>query len=651
MIVFLCSCQEQPLKPPINDEDGPAAQLKIEFSIDEMESVTRTLTAAQESAVRDVNIYLYHKTTAISKHLYVSGSTSAVINLPEGDYDLYVIANRGYDIGTKSKAEMDAFEITIYSEADLEQNASLMMSCHRSISVAGASTVSVTLKRNVAKVNLSLSVAPQVSDQITIKSISITNAPKRTLLFSPNKSGSPADVLNYPVKGCSNSYSGSFYLFENAQGQVSSITDQNRKNRDSAPAYATYIHIQGDTPSGKVDYFIYLGENNTTDFNTFANKEYNIAINIYGTNIIDWRVSFTSAEVVPFDNAYPPGAAAIGSITLSCSNNSENQFYVSYSVELGTGTVTIDGVDRPANTPFLFMNGSGSKTANVTYRQNEAGNVALVFYFTDKYGYTIERRLTTSYIIRNPLVTSVSAVPASTAHTDIPLTLSISELDYTNLFDVKFELTAGAGVLSRGNTSFNSGETVPLSGGSHNLSFRATQVGTTQLRFTVTDIYGQERVEYVTFTVTPFRVAITLGYRVDATVKTITQGSYSGQQNDPLVLNVTAVSSVAMPVNVTMNVTTSYGLGYYATTANYTVTPTLKGVTFTLYEGTISTSAVVASYVGYCMGFSGSSRSLLRTGYFFETGRSGYNISVTLTSHYPTSSHEGSIEYIITITP
>lgn len=643
LIGLLWSCQTEPPSVPSAPEDQ-TARLTVVFSTDQMEIISRTLTESQEKAVRDVNIYLYHKTAAISKHLYVIGANSASLNLPKGDYDLYVIGNRGFDLGTMSKEELEASQVTIESEADLEQNLSLIMSCHKSVSIVGASTIPVKLKRNVARVNLSLTVAPQVSGQITIKSITVTNAPKRTLLFSQNRAGSLSDVMNYRTVDCSNSYSGSFYLFENTQGQVNSITDQTRKNKENAPVYATYIHIQGYTASSKVDYFIYLGENNTTDFNTFANKQYFIAITIYGYNSVDWRVSHTTVEADQFEQSYPIGSSASSYIVLNCSNNNDNLFYVSYYIEQGTGTVSIDGVNRAANTPFLFMNGGDQKTAIITYQQNGPGDVAVVFSFTDKYGFTIERRLSTSYV-PNPLLSSISAVTTSTAYTAIPINLSISELGYTDLFDVRFEVVAGTGTFSKGETTFNSGETVSVAGGSYGLSFRATKTGATQLRFTITDIYGQVRVENVTFTVIVLRISITLAYKVEATTKTISEGGYTGTQDDPLQLLVTATTTSPVPIDISASTTLGYRLRNYVTTSSWTTGNYQRPTMLTIPAGGKSASLVVSSYTGYCMGYSGANQKLLRPGYEIEDG----TISFLFYSLYPSPSE--ALEYNLTVMP
>lgn len=658
MAIVLCACHKEP--PTTPSQKGESAQLKIILLSTDMESASRALTEPDESAVQDVNIYMFHKTTALAKHVYASRTSSVVMNLIRGDYDLYVVANYGSDMGEKSHQEIADYQITISAESELVRNSALVMSGYRTVSVAGVMTLPITLKRAVAKINLSVAVAPALADRITLQSVRLADAPCRATLFSTNRPISTSDVIEYEKRDCRSGYAGSFYMLESANGMVNSITDQRDKNRENAPTFTPYIHIEGYTPDGKVDYFIYLGENNTSDFNTFANRQYNIEVVVLGDNSVDCRVSFTTLSLTDFQGAYAPNQTATSTIELSCSNNSDNIFSLSYSIIDGSGKVTIDGIDRACDTPFVFMSGESYASAEITYTQSVPGHVKLLFVVTDKYGYRIERTLSTEYAARNPIVASVPPVDNATAHSPAPITLSISELDYNSSFKVKYEIIKGTGILSRDGITLVSGSETTVDGGSHALSFATTDIGAKQIRFTITDSYGQQRVENVSFDVAPLRVLIALGFRVDETIKTIVSGSYLGTQSDPLILNVTAQSPLTITTDVTFNVAVSYNLGYYATTSSKSVTPTTKTLSFTLRNGNSYTSAMVASYVGYCMGSAPpptSARKLLRTGYYLEkefarppaVGK--YLVTVTPKSISPLSSHSGSIVYSVTVTP
>ena len=75
------------------------------------------------------------------------------------------------------------------------------------------------------------------------------------------------------------------------------IPGQEQKNEANAPEYAAYILIEGEADGLHVVYRIYLGENNTSDFNIARNRVYRIEARILGRNTVDWRVSTTEVSV------------------------------------------------------------------------------------------------------------------------------------------------------------------------------------------------------------------------------------------------------------------------------------------------------------------------------------------------------------------
>ena len=87
-----------------------------------------------------------------------------------------------------------------------------------------------------------------------------------------------------PVEASATAYAATCYLLENRQGEVAGIGSQRQKDQTRAPEHATYIAIAGEADGTQVVYRIYLGENNTTDFNVGRNRVYNIDARILGLN-------------------------------------------------------------------------------------------------------------------------------------------------------------------------------------------------------------------------------------------------------------------------------------------------------------------------------------------------------------------------------
>ena len=131
-------------------------------TVPETETVTRALSPEDERQVRDLNIYLFHKTTDIRKHLFSDdGAGQITATLVRGDYDVFVIANAGGDTGELTREEAERFSLGVPGESGLTAAGGLPMSARLSVSVSGTAVIPVSLVRCTAKVTLSLRVDEQ----------------------------------------------------------------------------------------------------------------------------------------------------------------------------------------------------------------------------------------------------------------------------------------------------------------------------------------------------------------------------------------------------------------------------------------------------------------------------------------------------------
>ena len=251
--------------------------------------------ATDEEAIRDINLYLFGRSNGQSLHFY---SRSALVRfecLP-GEYDLYVAANLGADLGERSAQQL--LDCTIGRQ---EEYATLSMSAVMTVAIAPDkenNTVTLpplSVRRTVAKIAYNIRVADKVPD-LELRSVRLCSVPGRTTLFTPasTPSTSEKDFTDAPLvelpDAARRSCSGVQYLFENPQGTVPSITDQQDKNADNAPSCASYLMIRATRGSRILDYRVYLGENNTTDFNVGRNTAHTLDITISGDNEVDTRV-------------------------------------------------------------------------------------------------------------------------------------------------------------------------------------------------------------------------------------------------------------------------------------------------------------------------------------------------------------------------
>ena len=249
--------------------------------------------ATDEEAIRDINLYLFGRSNGQSLHFYFRSALVRFECLP-GEYDLYVAANLGADLGERSVQQLRTYTIERQ-----EEYATLPMSAVMTVAIApdkGTVTLpTLSVRRTVAKIAYNIRVADKVPD-LELYSVQLFSIPVRTGLFAAAASASTSkkDFTDAPLvelpDAARRSCSGVQYLFENPQGTVPSITDQWDKNADNAPACASYLMIRAARGNRTLYYRVYLGRNNTTDFNVGRNTSHTLDITISGDNEVDTRV-------------------------------------------------------------------------------------------------------------------------------------------------------------------------------------------------------------------------------------------------------------------------------------------------------------------------------------------------------------------------
>ena len=320
MLLYCFACSDSDIEP------NPSRQVKRQVTLTFSPGQARTRTSADETCIDDINLYLFPASGGPARHLYLASQRSVVLELPEGDYALYAVANAGADLGGQTREYVRSLRFE--RDTDALADGPLPMSAEQTVSVRGDMHIDVTLVRAVAKIDFSYTVAAEFAPRLHIKSVRICNAPCSVSLFAPSRATASGDVADTtPDADPGQTFSASYYLLENLQGTVAGIGSQEGKNQTVAPEKATYIYIEGEAEGVKVAYRIYPGENTTTDFNIVRNRVYNIDARILGMNTVDWRVS----------------------------------------------------------------------TAEIAYTQDVPGDVRLRLVITDRYGFSMERELTTVY--------------------------------------------------------------------------------------------------------------------------------------------------------------------------------------------------------------------------------------------------------------
>ncbi|WP_278965866.1 DUF4906 domain-containing protein, partial [Alistipes senegalensis] len=258
---------------------------------EKMSSVTRSV---DETTIRDLNFYLYNADGGIILHRYQTSATLRFECLP-GSYRIRIAANIGRDLGENPASE--DFTVSHADEYDV-----IPMSYEGDVAINSSSggvlaLPAVEVRRCVAKVSYTIAVEPA---DIELRSVQLLSVPRSVSVFdlAAAPSDNPDDYTDCPETELSGQQAAcDCYLLPNRQGTEASITDQRQKNPENAPANASYLLIRAVRGSKVLAYYIYLGGNNTSDFNVRANCHYRLNISILGDNEVDTRISSYAVNV------------------------------------------------------------------------------------------------------------------------------------------------------------------------------------------------------------------------------------------------------------------------------------------------------------------------------------------------------------------
>ena len=484
MMLFCCACSDSDI------ELNPATQAKQQLAMTfRCGAMSPTRAATNDTRIDDINLYLFPVNGGQARHVYIAPVRPVVLELPKGDYTLYAIANLGHDAGERTQDFVRSLRVE--REPAALADAPFPMSAQQAVTVSGDIQIAVSLVRAVAKVNFSYTVAADFAKSFHVKSVQFRSAPRSAALFGSSRAESSEAVADMPpVETSATAYAATCYLLENRQGEVAGIGYQQQKDQTRAPEHATYIAIAGEADGTQVVYRIYLGENNTTDFNVGRNRVYNIDARILGLNTVDWRVSTAELTVTPFVGNHAPGEPATSELRLTSTNDTENVYYLSYHIDAGMGIVAIDGVERNPDTPYPLFSGNGTVTADISYTQAEPGDVRFRLTVTDKYGFSMERVLTTVY--KESLNVTFTQEGYELAAMDRAyVTFNVSQPGYTGQYKVRLN---GDGItFFQGRYSMDMPKTeltLYEGNGTYELRIKPEAVGEIPFTATITDEQG-----------------------------------------------------------------------------------------------------------------------------------------------------------------
>ena len=283
LLAMMSSCNKDEM------EDRPSLQDEVRFSLQIQEEDVQYVTrATDEQTVRDVNLFLYDPHGVLpDRHFYVESGTVECSVLP-GSYEAYAVANVHRDMGAMTLEQLRAVQLPSVTKYVM-----LPMSGHTTLTVEDRMSAPViTVRRTVAKIVCNISIDPAVVYALKLQSVQIMNAAATTKLFEAEQAADKFVTMASTEIGVSEGRKATrtFYLLENCQGDVPSITTQQQKCAENAPQGATYVRIKAQKDGLQMTYDVYLGENNTSNFDVRRNSVQTLDIRIKGDNEVDARI-------------------------------------------------------------------------------------------------------------------------------------------------------------------------------------------------------------------------------------------------------------------------------------------------------------------------------------------------------------------------
>lgn len=308
--ISIAACSKDPKLDPAPDEEQVIFSLKFAETPAKGYDYAIGKTRSVWDEIQNINLYIWNENQYY--HTYTTDKSIA-LSLPKGTYELRIIANFGYDLNYDLNGGMDDGRNVIpYLE---EFNTNFMdertycgfMTTAQKITLSQSQTYTIPLIRTDAKIDIAVSVANDFASDFEVSRVGLRNIPNGGYLFPDQTSDTNYCSMDETIeKTADNNYT--FYCNENIKPTNPDITTQQDKNKNTAPAGATYILITGRqlSTNAVIDYRVYCGRNTTTDFTIERNTSTKYNIKILNGNTTDVRIENTSFTYALSSEQYIP---------------------------------------------------------------------------------------------------------------------------------------------------------------------------------------------------------------------------------------------------------------------------------------------------------------------------------------------------------
>lgn len=384
--LFLFSCTDDSTASG-NGSDGTAV-ISLTVHPSDVNQVTRTTSSSTESKISNMHVLVFNSSGTVVGSTYSSTADSTVsITTRQGtNYTIYAVANTGNSAFFQGIGTLTQFKKMLTT---VDVNTSPLMCgslSGQSVSQSSVAIGGLKLTRMFAKVTLNVTAATG----ITITGYQFCNVATSAYLNRDTVAGitwaNKTAVTTSSISGVT------CYMYGNPQGTVTH-TDQIYKTQ-SAPGNASYVLItaKGYNSSYTSTYKIYLGSDNSSDYNVYRNYSYtyNITLNnLYGGTDTRVILSNISATTQATSNCYilNPGGNSIGILVSRANEDGTTRLssttsgwtcgllWTDNSNVLSSSGAVASIVADLANGRIIVTSGTAKGNA-IVYVKDSSGNIA-----------------------------------------------------------------------------------------------------------------------------------------------------------------------------------------------------------------------------------------------------------------------------------
>lgn len=340
-------------------------------------ALSRSLSPEEESHIGDVNLYAVNTGTGEVEHRYVKGSAASGLTLTPGSWTFYAVANHGSDLGTLDAEAIENLRTDIPPHDPGDTDCLLPMAGRTEADVSGPASVTLTLERLAARVQLDIRAAAGVEDRLTVVDVQPISVPSGVSCFLGNTVGEFGD---WPKAECgASAFSAVYYLPENLAGEASHIASPEERTHLNAPKDATGFRITALYEGKLVYYHVYPGGNGTSDFNLRCNSTYMLNVTLCGANPEDTQIAAYDMTLTPSTGEVQAGHIFYTRLYFTARNNAGNTFDLAWRFVSGEAEVFVSsGLPDPSG---VFYYGLAGNEINEYFDITVTSDRAINLYF------------------------------------------------------------------------------------------------------------------------------------------------------------------------------------------------------------------------------------------------------------------------------